>query len=383
MGCEQTLKIGIVAGEPSGDALAAGLMIALKQHYRKVTFSGVGGPKMRAAGCNTLYPMERIEVMGVDGLFGKLVDILKIRATLYRHFRAQPVDLFIGVDVPDFNLTLAQKLRSKGIKTVHYVSPTVWAWRGYRLAKIRRAVDHILALFPFEQAYYQQRQMRVTCVGHPIADEIIDSDQSRARAMLGIKVPPSQSLIALLPGSRVTEVERLGPALMEVVEKLSTPDSSFRFVLPLANERVAQALARLAGPLEKLPIMVLYGKARLAIEAADYAVLASGTAALEATLLARPHVVIYRLSPLTWWLFKKLKHVDYYSMSNHLLPTPDIPELIQQQVNADNIIAALRWFIDKPQRVRRFEQQCVEIRRQLKLSANVQAAAAIMKLLET
>ncbi|WP_424947789.1 lipid-A-disaccharide synthase [Candidatus Spongiihabitans sp.] len=379
----KAVRIGIVAGEPSGDKLGAGLIKALLAEHPRAEFVGIGGPKMRQVGCDTLYDMERIELMGIDGLFGKLGDILKIRAVLYRKFVAQPPDLFIGIDAPDFNLTLERKLKKKNIRTVHYVSPTVWAWRGYRIHKIRRAVDHMLTLFPFEAEFYQRHKIPVTCVGHPLADEIGAPDRAAARKKIGMTANPDGKVIALLPGSRRSEVRRLGALFVEVAEKMYKADATVQFVLPFASAQMEKIFYAVAGSVKHLPVFTLNGQSRDAIEASDIVVLASGTAALEAALLRRPHVVVYKLSPMTYWLFQKLRHVDYCSMPNQLLPEPVIPELVQDQATADNIVHAVNELMSDPKKARKLERDFSDLHQQLKRNANVQASEAIMKLLES
>ena len=379
----KAVRIGIVAGEPSGDKLGAGLIKALLAEHPRAEFVGIGGPKMRQAGCDTLYDMDRIELMGIDGLFGKLGDILKIRAVLYRKFVAQPPNLFIGIDAPDFNLALERKLKKKNIRTVHYVSPTVWAWRGYRIHKIRRAVDHMLTLFPFEAEFYQRHKIPVTCVGHPLADEIGAPDRAAARKKIGMTANPDGKVIALLPGSRRSEVRRLGALFVEVVEKMYKADATVQFVLPFASAQMENIFYAVAGSVKHLPVFTLNGQSRDAIEASDIVVLASGTAALEAALLRRPHVVVYKLSPMTYWLFQKLRHVDYCSMPNQLLPEPVIPELVQDQATADNIVHAVNELMNDPKKARKLERDFSDLHQQLKRNANVQASEAIMKLLES
>lgn len=379
----KVVQIGIVAGESSGDKLGAGLIKALMSEYPGAEFVGIGGPKMRKAGCDTLYDMERIELMGIDGLFDKLGDILKIRAALYRKFVAHPPNLFIGVDVPDFNLALERKLKKKNIRTIHYVSPTVWAWRGYRIHKIRRAVDHMLTLFPFEAEFYKRHKIPVTCVGHPMADEIGQPNKIAARKKIGIPISPGNRVIGLLPGSRRSEVENLGALFVEVVEKLHNADPTIQFVLPFASAQMQKIFYDVAGSIAQLPIFTLNGQSRDAIEASDIVVLASGTAALEAALLCRPHVVAYKLSPITYWLFQKLRHVDYYSMPNQLLPEPVIPELMQDQATADNIVQAVNEFLKNPQKVQKLKQDFIDLHKQLKRNANLQASKAIVKLLQS
>ena len=377
------IRIGMVAGEPSGDKLGAGLIKALITEYPNAEFVGIGGPKMRQAGCNTLYDMARIELLGFDELCSKLADILKIRTLLYRQFLAQPPDIFIGIDVPDFNLALARKLKKKNIRTIHYVSPTVWAWRGYRIHKIRRSVDHMLTLFPFEEKFYIKHNIPVTCVGHPIADEIDQPNKAAARKKIAITVGVTHKIIALLPGSRRAEVKNLAPIFIEAVEKIHRTDPTIQFVLPFASAQMKQVFYAVVGSIKHLPIATLDGQARDAIEAADIVVLASGTAALEAALLRKPHVVVYKLGAMTYWLFQKLRHVDYYSMPNQLLPQPDIPELVQDQATADNIVHAINEFADNPQKVKKLEQDFSDIHKQLKRDANRQASQTIIKLLES
>ena len=373
-------KIAIVAGEPSGDSLGSGLITALKSTIPDACFFGIGGPKMREAGCQTLYDMVHLELMGFDGLFGKLGSILKIRRELYRKCVDDPPDLFIGIDVPDFNLTLESRLRKRGIKILHYVSPTVWAWRGYRIHKIKRAVDHMLTLFPFESDYYRRQQIPATCVGHPIADEIDEPDTRAARHQLGIDA--GHRVIALLPGSRRSEVMRLGPVIVEAVKRLNRENPGIRFVLPFANPRVEREFYRVARGIDHLPVTTYAARSRQVLEACDIAILASGTVALEAALLRKPHVVIYKLSPLTYWLVRRLRHVDHYSMPNQLLPEPIIPELIQDQANGVNIVHAVNEFLQHPERVRQLQDQCAQIHTQLRRNANLQASRAVVRLLE-
>ncbi len=381
MGSRQ-IRIGIVAGEPSGDALGAGLIESLKCSIGDVGFFGIGGPKMAAAGCDTIYDMERIGVMGLDGLPGKLFDILGIRSNLYRIMVSDPPDLFIGIDVPDFNLALESRLRKKNIAIVHYVSPTVWAWRGYRIHKIRRAVDHILTLFPFEAEFYRKNGIPVTCVGHPMADEIKPPNRIAARQKLGLEIPHGGKLVALLPGSRRSEISRLAPIFLEAARIIHQSDPNVQFVLPLANKTVSCAFNRLTGLIGDLPIMRLQEQSRLAMEAADAVVLASGTAALEAALLRRPHVVVYKVGPLTWQLVQRLKSVNHYSMPNQLLRDPVVPEFIQDEARPASIARVLRRYLEDEREVNRLSGMFAEMHRQLKLDANLRASRAVTGLLE-
>ncbi len=372
----------MVAGEPSGDALGAGLIESLKSSLGDVGFFGIGGPKMASAGCDTIYDMERIGVMGLDGLVGKFLDIVRLRSNLYKMMVSNPPDLFIGIDVPDFNLALESRLRKKNILTVHYVSPTVWAWRGYRIHKIRRAVDHILTLFPFEADFYRKHQVPVTCVGHPMADEINPPDRAAARQKLGLEIPEHGKLVALLPGSRRSEIVRLASIFLEVARIIHRSDPDVQFVLPLANKMVARTFNEVTGWAGDLPITLLQEQSRLAMEAADAVVLASGTAALEAALLRRPHVVVYRVGVLTWWLVKRLKSVTHYSMPNQLLQAPVVPEFIQDQARPEPIAHALRRYLDDYGEVDRLERMFAQMHRQLKRDANLRASRAVIRLLQ-
>jgi len=371
----------MVAGEPSGDALGAGLIENLKSSLDNVGFFGIGGPKMAAAGCDTIYDMDRIGVMGLDGLVGKFLDIVRLRSNLYKMMVSNPPDLFIGIDVPDFNLALESRLRKKNILTVHYVSPTVWAWRGYRIHKIRRAVDHILTLFPFEADFYRNHQVPVTCVGHPMADEIKPPDRAAARQKLGLEIPDHGKLVALLPGSRRSEIVRLAAIFLETARIIHRSDPDVQFVLPFANETVARAFSEVTGWAGDLPITLLQEQSRLAMEAADVVVLASGTAALEAALLRRPHVVVYRVGALTWWLVKRLKSVTHYSMPNQLLGQPVTPEFIQGEARPDSIAHALRRYLDDDREVDRLERMFAQMHEQLKRDANRRAGRAVIRLL--
>ncbi|NKB61156.1 MAG: lipid-A-disaccharide synthase [Gammaproteobacteria bacterium] len=378
MSSDEYIQIAIVAGEPSGDSLGAGLISAVLEEYPNVRFVGVGGTRMEEVGCEILYHMERIGVMGIDGLFGKLADILKIRKDLYSRFSKSRPALFIGIDVPDFNLTLERKLKKSGISCVHYVSPTVWAWRGYRIHKIRDSINHMLTLFPFEAAFYEDKKVPVTYVGHPFADEIASPNRSEARRKLGLS--KGDVIVALLPGSRRTEVRRLSRLLVNAAAKLHESYPEIRFLLPFANQRVEKEFYKHVGELNSLPITTLEGQARLAIEASNIAVVASGTVALEAAILRRPHIVIYKLGRISYWLMKRLRHVDHYSMPNHLLPKPMIPELIQDDATVENIVREVNEYLKNKSKVQELEKEFEKIHRQLKCNANIQAKNAIAEI---
>ena len=374
------VRVAIVACEASGDRLAAGLMEAIKARAPGSSFVGVGGANMAQAGCQLLYNMGDSSVIGLDGLFRQLPGILNIRRTLLARIKADRPDVFIGVDAPDFNLALERKLKRQNITCVHYVSPTVWAWRGYRIHKIRRAIDHMLTLFPFEADYYRAHHVPVTCVGHPMADEISEPDRAAARRQLQLG---EGLLIALLPGSRRSEIRRLARVFIDAARLIGKQHPEARFVLPFAAQSAADEFRLTAGDaaeLADLPLHTLDGKSRLALEACDVAILASGTAALEAALLRRPHVVAYKLAPFSYWLMRRLRHVDYYSMPNQLLPKPMIAELIQHKATAANIAREVDALLGDRVRVAELERHFADLHRQLKRGANARAADVVLPL---
>ena len=369
--------IAVVAGETSGDLLGAGLIREIRKQIPDARFCGVGGRKMEAESCEILYDMERIGVMGLDGLMEKLFDILRIRKDLYRRFSDQQPDVFVGIDVPDFNLPLELKLKNQGIKCVHYVSPTVWAWRGYRIHKIKRSIHHMMTLFPFEADYYRQHGVPVTFVGHPMADEIQPRDKLEMRHEMGIE---GNTVIALLPGSRSSEVKRLTRLLMDSGRGIlrQIPDS--QFVIPMASEKTRWVFDEHCGDIDDLPIKIVDGQAREVMQASDMAIIASGTAALEAALARCPHVVIYRLSRFSEWLAKKLSHVKHYSMSNHLLPAPVIPEFVSRHdAIPENIVQASLEMLNDEDKRRTLVSQFEDIHLKLQKNASFTAAQTVIK----
>ena len=378
------MKIAIVAGEASGDLLAAGLITALKTHFADAEIYGIAGEQMVAAGCRPCYPMELLSVMGFAEVLGRLPAILRVRRAFCRQLLASPPDVFIGVDAPDFNLGLELTLRRHGIKTVHYVSPSVWAWRRRRVKKIARAVDLMLTLFPFEAAFYQAHRVQVCHVGHPLADMIrFQGDKQAARAQLGL--PGDGLLLGLLPGSRRMEVERLTEVFLQTAARCYRRYPQMRFVIPAANAAIAALIdARLRQLDGRLPVTLVQGNARLVMQAADYLLLASGTATLEACLTGRPMVVAYRMSALSYWIMKtfRLLKVDYFSLPNLLSGRQVVEEYLQHQANAENLAGALCRLVDDRQRQ---ESVCSEFRaihRMLRLDASKTAAQAIVRLLQ-
>ncbi len=380
---DSPIRIGIVAGEVSGDILAAGLMRALKQKMPQLRFEGIAGPHMQAEGCVNMYPLERLSLIGFEAL-GRYPELIAVRRRLADHFRRHPPALFIGVDAPDFNLGLEQKLKAQGIPTVHYVSPTVWAWRGYRLRKIHRAVDHMLTLFPFEAHYYRKRGIPVTFVGHPLADKLeppIHTD--RLRRQLGL--PARHKIVALLPGSRSNELRRHADIFVRTAQWLSARHPDIRFVVPFASQETRalfeQALHRQQAVAQIFRLLDY--RSRDAMAVADVVLLASGTAALEASLLGKPMVVTYRVSWLSYFLIRLLAHVRLYSLPNHLAGRQLVPELIQRDAVPEKLGPAVERFLTNPAQAKSVINALARIRRALRRNADQRAAQAVLRVLRT
>ncbi|MCY1406737.1 Lipid-A-disaccharide synthase [compost metagenome] len=369
------LCVALVAGEASGDILGAGLMRALKERHPDVQFIGVGGPLMEAQGLTSYFPMERLAVMGLVEVLGRLRELLKRRKLLVQTLIERKPDVFIGIDAPDFTLNIELQLRRVGIKTVHYVSPSVWAWRQKRVLKIREGCDLMLTLLPFEARFYEEHGVPVRFVGHPLADTIpLDADRAAARAELDL---PDGPLVALMPGSRGGEVGRLGNLFLDSAERLRTMVPGVRFVVPCANaERRAQLEQMLAG--RDLPLTLLDGRSHQALAACDAVLIASGTATLEALLYKRPMVVAYRMAPLTYWILKRLVKSPYVSLPNLLAQRLLVPELLQDAATPDALAQTLAPLIKEGvEQTNGFDQ----IHRTLRRDASNQAAEAVLALL--
>ncbi|MGY2398557.1 lipid-A-disaccharide synthase [Pseudomonas sp. SDO5271_S396] len=369
------LRIALVAGEASGDILGAGLMRALKARHPAVEFIGVGGPLMQAEGLTSYFPMERLSVMGLVEVLGRLRELLARRKLLIQTLIEEKPDVFIGIDAPDFTLNIELKLRQAGIKTVHYVSPSVWAWRQKRVLKIREGCDLMLTLLPFEARFYEEKGVPVRFVGHTLADAIpLQADRAAARAELGL---PDGPLVALMPGSRGGEVGRLASVFFDAAERLQALKPGVRFVLPCASpQRRAQIETLLEG--RNLPLALLDGQSHLALAACDAVLIASGTATLEALLYKRPMVVAYRLAPLTFWILKRMVKSPYISLPNLLAQRLLVPELLQDDATPEALAQTLLPLIDGgEEQTRGFD----DIHRTLRRDASNQAADAVLTLI--
>jgi lipid-A-disaccharide synthase len=370
------LRVALVAGEASGDILGAGLMQALKARHPQIEFIGVGGPLMQAEGLSAYFPMERLAVMGLVEVLGRLPELLLRRRRLIKTLIDAKPDVFIGIDAPDFNLGLELKLRRAGIKTVHYVSPSVWAWRQKRVLKIRDACDLMLCLFPFEAQFYDAHQVPVRFVGHPLADAI-PQQADRAAAREALDLPQDSAVVALLPGSRGGEVARLGALFLDAAVRLRTLRPGIRFVLPCASpERRVQLEQMLVG--RDLPLTLLDGRSHDALAACDAVLIASGTATLEALLYKRPMVVAYKVAPLTYRILKRLVSSAYISLPNLLAERLLVPELIQDAATPEALAQALAPLLnDGEVQTEGFDV----IHRALRRDASAQAAGAVLKLI--
>jgi lipid-A-disaccharide synthase len=369
------LRIALVAGEASGDILGSGLMRAIKARHPDAQFIGVGGPLMEAEGMVSDFPMERLSVMGLVEVLGRLRELLARRKLLVQTLIDARPDVFIGIDAPDFTLNIELQLRRAGIKTVHYVSPSVWAWRQKRVLKIREGCDLMLTLLPFEARFYEEQGVPVRFVGHPLADTIpLEADRSAARAELGLGDGP---VAALMPGSRGGEVGRLGALFFDTATRLLAERPDLQFVLPCASpQRRAQIEQLLEG--RSLPITLLDGRSHVALAACDAVLIASGTATLEALLYKRPMVVAYRLAPVTFWILKRMVKSPYVSLPNLLAQRMLVPELLQDAATPEALAQTLLPLLNDGQaQTAGFD----EIHRTLRRDASNQAADAVLNLI--
>jgi len=381
-------RIGILAGEASGDILGAGLMQEIQARHPEAVFVGIGGAEMRQAGLDSMFPMDRLSVMGLVEPLKRLPELLSIRQQLFKAYLADPPDVFVGIDSPEFNLGLELRLRNAGIPTVHYVSPSVWAWRRRRIHKIRKAVDLMLTLFPFEEAFYREHDVKVVCVGHPLADELpIDTDMQGARQHLNI--PDNARVLAVLPGSRKGEVERLGPVFLDAIRLCLKRWPDMHILIPCATRDRRQQLETLIGQTPDSRIRLVDGESRTVMASANSILMASGTATLEGLLLKKPMVVAYKMAPVSYAIISRLLTTRYISLPNLLAGKLLVPELLQENVTAPALFhevqrtletAEDRAFSANPEGMESAVETFTAIHKSLRRDASATAAEAVLKL---
>lgn len=377
------IRIAVIAGEASGDILGASLLHALKKRLPDVQFEGIAGPRMQNEGCEELAPMERLSVMGIVAILKRLPELLRLRNRLRTHWLSRKPDVFIGIDAPEFNLKLEEFLRQGGVPTVHFVSPSVWAWRKKRIFQIKRAVDKMLILFPFEQAIYDAHEIPASFVGHPLADAYpIRPDVAAARSELGIA--HDAKVLAVLPGSRGSELKFLSEPYIQAMQLLAKRDASLRFVVPLVNDKRRQQFEHALQTFGKVPnLHLIDGQSATVMTAADAVLLASGTATLEAMLLKKPMVVGYRVSGFSYFIFKRLLTINRFSLPNLLADKNLVPELIQQDCTPQNLAESIWRQLQLPAAEKQaLIHRYTDIHQILRCNAGERAAEAIVELLK-
>ena len=395
-------KIAIVAGEASGDLLGSHLIRALNAQRSDLTFIGIAGPKMQREGAKSLFPIEKLSVRGYVEVLKHLYGLLKLRKSLFKQLLAEKPDIFIGIDAPDFNFWLERKLKNHGITTIHYVSPSIWAWRGGRMGKIKRAVSHVLALFPFEPALYESAGVAVTYVGHPLADELpLKPNITEAREIL--KIEKNKLVIAMLPGSRQSEVKQHADLLIKTALIISKEHKNAQFagvkfasvkcLVPLITRETRQLFetalynnishnqANLNNdnePIETLDLDILFGHAHDAMEAADIVIVASGTATLEAALLKKPMVIIYKMPSISWQILKRMRYQPYVGLPNILAGKFLVPELLQSDATPQKLADAVTRLLSDDAYLNEIKQEFMKIHLSLKQNSAEKAAKAIL-----
>jgi lipid-A-disaccharide synthase len=380
----QVKTIALVAGEASGDLLGSHLIAAIRQYSPNVRFVGIGGPRMKSAGMEVWFPMEKLAVRGYVEVLKHYREIVGIRKALRRRLLDAPPDLFIGVDAPDFNLDLELALKQRGIPTVHYVSPSIWAWRGERIHKIKRAVSHMLALFPFEGPLYDREDIPCTYVGHPLAD-MLPAIPDRLAMREQMRLPLDATIIALLPGSRQSEVQHLADTFIATAKLIAAKIPNVRFLVPLVTRETRQIFeqALWRGEAAGLPLTMLFGHAHDAMTAADGILIASGTATLEAALLKRPMVITYKVPRLTYWLSKRKAYQPWIGLPNILAKRFIVPEILQDDATPEHLAQALLNLMGNKQALEGLEIEFGQMHDLLRQDTAHKAAQAILPYLST
>ncbi|MDQ7990385.1 MAG: lipid-A-disaccharide synthase [Candidatus Dactylopiibacterium sp.] len=377
------MRIAMVAGEASGDLLASHLIEALRARYPDAEFCGIGGPRMIAAGFDAWWPAERLAVMGYVDVFKRLPELLRIRRALMSRLLADPPDVFIGVDAPDFNLGVELRLRRAGVRTIHYVSPSIWAWRGGRVKGIGRAAGHVMCLFPFEPEIYARHGIPASFVGHPLAD-VFPLEDCQATVREGLQIAPGTEVVAVLPGSREGEVGRLAETYVQAMRQLAFMRPDVLFLVPLITRATRDLFttALYAEGAQTLNVRLMFGHAHEAMAAADVVLVASGTATLEAALLKRPMVIAYKVGGMTYRLAKWLTYLPWVGLPNILAREFLVPELLQQDATPDKLAAALAKWLDEPSARKAVQARFADIHAQLRQNNAERAAAVVAQVME-
>ena len=377
------VRIAMVAGEASGDLLASHLMAALKAKLPDAVFYGIGGPKMQALGFDAWWPMEKLAVMGYVDALKHYREISGIRRQLKKRLLDIRPDIFIGVDAPDFNLGLETDLKSAGVKTIHYVSPSIWAWRGGRIKKIARAVDRVLALFPMEPPLYEKERIPVTYVGHPLADIIPLVTNMRA-VREKLSMPKDVPVFAMLPGSRKGELEMMADTFVQtakIIRERFLPNALFIVPLTTRETRLQFEMAIYQQQAGEVPFRLLFGHAQDALGAADVSLVASGTATLEAALIKRPMVITYKIAKLSYWIMKRMAHQAFVGLPNILAGRSVVPEILQDEATPENLAEALVKLYEDKENAEAVAEAFTEIHLQLRQNTAEKAANAVIECL--
>jgi lipid-A-disaccharide synthase len=379
MASAATPLIGMVAGEASGDFLGAGLIAALRGSMPEARFVGIGGPLMQAAGFESWFPMEKLAVRGYVEVLRHFAGITAIRRRLKRRLSVDRPAVFVGIDAPDFNLPLERALKLRGIGTVHYVSPSIWAWRAGRLASIGRSADHVLTLFPFEAAIYRKGGIPATYVGHPLAD-VIPLEDTTHQAREQLRLPSGRRIIALLPGSRQSELQYMAATFVQTAKIVAEQVPQVHFLVPLVSRETRQQFeaALYEANAQYLPLAIMFGHACEAIAASDAVLVASGTATLEVALYRKPMVVTYKMAEGSWKLMSRMRYQQYVGLPNIIAGEFIVPELLQHDATPENLAQALLNVLTDPAIRRRLPERLGDIHRSLRQNAAARAAEAIL-----
>lgn len=377
------VRIAMVAGEASGDLLASHLIAALKARLPDAVFYGIGGPRMEAQGFDAWWPMEKLAVMGYVDALKHYREISGIRRQLKKRLLDIRPDIFIGVDAPDFNLGLETDLKSAGVKTIHYVSPSIWAWRGGRIKKIARAVNRVLALFPMEPPLYEKARIPVTYVGHPLAD-IIPMETSKTAAREKLALPRDVPIFALLPGSRQGELAMMADTFVQtakVIRERYLPNALFVVPLTTRETRLQFEMAIYTQQASEIPFRLLFGHAQDALGVADVSLVASGTATLEAALIKRPMVITYKIAKLSYWIMKRMAYQPFVGLPNVLAGREVVPEILQDQATPDNLAEALVKLYEDKENAEAVAEAFTDIHYRLRQNTAEKAANAVIECL--